>query len=62
MTPEEHYAEAERLLATARKPILAGQPTGFSTHEAVAALAHVHATLALYRPPARPAAKPEARR
>lgn len=51
MTPEEHYAEAERLLYLARNGILRGAPIGFSTHVEVAHLAQVHATLALYRPP-----------
>jgi hypothetical protein len=51
VSPEEHYAEAERLLGLALKPIISGTPIGFNAHADAAALALVHATLALYRPP-----------
>lgn len=51
MTREQHYAEAERLLGLARKPVLEGAPIGFNTHQAVVQLAQLHATLALYNPP-----------
>ncbi|MFC6017228.1 hypothetical protein ACFP2T_13550 [Plantactinospora solaniradicis] len=52
LTPEQHYAEAQRLLRIAQQPILTGAPVGHSTHRDVVALAQLHATLALYRPPA----------
>lgn len=44
MTGEEHYREAERLLASAQN--VEAKPAGMLTHTECAHLAQVHATLA----------------
>jgi hypothetical protein len=49
-TPEQHHAEAQHLTNLARQPVITGWLTGFRTHNEVAALALLHATMALYRP------------
>jgi hypothetical protein len=52
MTRDEHYAEAERLLAITRTHgVISGWPAGFDTRRDIVALAQLHATMALYDPP-----------
>lgn len=57
-TPAEHYASADALVKGVTH--IKNQPSGLSYEiiRALIALAQVHATLALYQPPARPQAKP----
>lgn len=50
MTPAEHYAEAERLLAEADKLPDQNSPAAARAYELLTATAQVHATLATINP------------